>query len=53
MKGVVGVKWVFLVELPDRGGYGFLLPSSFILPVAESVFEGFKEVARRIGHTFK
>jgi len=29
-RGEAGIKWVFLVELPDRGRYGFLLPPRFI-----------------------
>lgn len=32
VKGAVGVKYAFTLELRDSGRYGFLLPASQILP---------------------
>jgi hypothetical protein len=45
-----GIKWTFLLELPPshreaKAPYGFLLPPNNIIPVAHSVFEGFRTVA--------
>ena len=47
------IKWTFLLELPPshrqaRAPKGFLLPSRYIIPVAQSVFEGFSVVALEI-----
>ncbi|CAB4066603.1 unnamed protein product [Lepeophtheirus salmonis] len=47
-KGALGIKWVYLIELPDRGRHGFLLPANLINPVSFSVFQGIREFARRI-----
>eukprot|EP00096_Caligus_rogercresseyi_P000121 TRINITY_DN1032_c0_g1_i1.p1 TRINITY_DN1032_c0_g1~~TRINITY_DN1032_c0_g1_i1.p1 ORF type:complete len:314 (-),score=58.90 TRINITY_DN1032_c0_g1_i1:1260-2201(-) len=47
-KGALGIKWVFLIELPDKGHHGFLLPPFLIQPVAFSVFQGIREFALRI-----
>ena len=49
-KVVAGIKWTFLVELPPshdqaKAPQGFILPPNNIIPVARSVFEGFKVVA--------
>ena len=41
-RGEAGIKWVYLLELPDRGFYGFLLPPRKIISTAKSVFQGFR-----------
>ena len=50
-KGEVGIKWVYLMELPDRGYFGFLLPRRYILPVGHSVLASLRAAAARISHT--
>ena len=50
-KGDMGIKWVFLLELPDRGYYGFLLPAYHIKPTAESIFQGIRALGVEISHT--
>ena len=59
-KSEAGIKWTFLLELPPthkqasflkKHEHGFLLPSTRIIPVAHSVFEGFKAVASEIFNT--
>ena len=49
-RGGAGIKWVFLMELPDRGFKGFLLPPREIIPVAKSVFQGFRAAISEINH---
>ena len=51
MKGVAGIKWVFLFELPDKGHHGFLLPARNIVPVAQGVLVGVRTAALRIANT--
>ena len=51
-----GIKWTFLLELPPSHKqaappYGFLLSPRNIIPVAYSVFEGFKAVALDISNS--
>ncbi|XP_022657946.1 carboxypeptidase A4-like [Varroa destructor] len=46
-----GVKYAFVAELCDQGDYGFLLPTSQILPTAIELFEGVKAVAKTIAST--
>ena len=50
VRGNLGVKWVYLLELPDRKGgpSGFRLPSSQIIPTAYSVFHAFRSGALAI-----
>ena len=43
--GEMGIKWVFLIELPDTGTFGFLLPATKIKGVGHSVFEGIRALA--------
>lgn len=50
-RGGAGIKWVFLMELPDRGFKGFLLPPREIIPVAKSVFQGFRSAISEISVT--
>ena len=50
VRGVAGIKWVYLVELPDTQ-HGFLLPNSRILPVATSNMEGLNRLATKIFET--
>merc|ERR1719412_1791577 len=44
-RGEMGIKWVFLIELPDTGTFGFLLPATKIKGVGHSVFEGIRALA--------
>ncbi|XP_064599321.1 carboxypeptidase B-like [Liolophura sinensis] len=44
-KGVAGIKWSYTVELPDTGRYGFILPASWIEPVAVEIIAGMKKFA--------
>ncbi len=43
-------RWVFLIELPDRGYHGFLLPASRIVPTAESAMAGLRAAAAEIAN---
>lgn len=47
-RGEAGIKWVFLMELPDRGFYGFLLNPREIIPTGQSVFQGFRAAISEI-----
>jgi hypothetical protein len=38
----LGIVHSYLIELRDRGEYGFLLPEDQIFPVAEEVMAGLK-----------
>ena len=52
-RGEAGIKWVFLMELPDKGFYGFLLPPRKIISTAKSVFQGLRagiSEINNIGH---
>merc|ERR1711997_889686 len=52
-RGEAGIKWVFLMELPDKGFYGFLLPPRKIISAAKSVFQGLRagiSEINNIGH---
>ncbi len=48
VKGAVGIKWVYLIELPDKDGLGFLLPASHIRPVARSALAAVRAAAAEI-----
>ena len=50
VRGVAGIKWVYLIELPDKQ-HGFLLPTSQILPVATTNMEGLNRLATKIFET--
>jgi carboxypeptidase A4 len=50
-RGSMGIKWVFLMELPDAGYHGFLLPAKNIVPVGRSIFEGIRALAVKVSHT--
>ena len=52
--GELGIKWVFLLELPDRmgGRHGFVLPAREIIPVGHSVFHGVRRAALEVRRTF-
>ena len=50
-RGDMGIKWVFLIELPDTGTFGFLLPANKIVPTGQSIFEGIRALAVTISHT--
>ncbi|XP_017891839.1 carboxypeptidase B-like [Ceratina calcarata] len=47
-KGVAGIKYVYTVELRDRGTYGFLLPASQIVPTAREIWAGIRTIARLV-----
>lgn len=36
----LGVSYTYIIELPDKGDYGFLLPPSFIVPVGQETWAG-------------
>ncbi|CAN7991945.1 unnamed protein product [Ixodes hexagonus] len=42
------VKYSFVVELRDRGLFGFILPREYIIPTGEELFNGVKAVALHI-----
>lgn len=46
VKGVVGVPYVYTIELRDQGYYGFLLPPEQILPASEETWEAIRVVAK-------
>jgi len=50
-RGDMGIKWVFLLELPDKGSFGFLLPANLIKSTGQSIFEGIRLLAVKISHT--
>jgi len=50
-RGEMGIKWVFLLELPDKGYHGFLLPAYHIKPTARSIFEGIRTLAVKVSDT--
>ena len=39
-QGGAGIRYSFTMELPPRGGSGFVLPKEQILPVGREVFAG-------------
>ena len=47
-KGVAGIKYVYTIELADTGKYGFVLPPSYIVPVAEDFFPCLKVSYERV-----
>ena len=46
-----GIKWVFLMELPDEGKHGFLLPAKYIGRVAGEAFAALRAATVRISYT--
>ena len=52
MRGHLGVKWVYLIELPSSFTFpGFLLPESEIVPTGKSVFHGIRAAALEVKKT--
>jgi len=49
-RGVAGIKWVYLIELPGKG-HGFLLPPKWIKHVASSSFAGLRGLVTAISRT--
>jgi len=49
-RGVAGIKWVYLIELPGKG-HGFLLPPARIKAVAASSFAGLRGLVTAISRT--
>jgi hypothetical protein len=47
----MGIKWVFLLELPDQGRHGFLLPAKYISRVAGEAFAALRAATVRISYT--
>lgn len=43
-----GIKYSYTIELSDTGRYGFVLPSSFIEPVAKESLAGLRVLAQQI-----
>lgn len=52
VKGYVGVKYCYTVELPGGGAHGFDLPPSRIRPVVEEIFQGIQVFAKFIEREF-
>ncbi|XP_057375607.1 carboxypeptidase B-like [Daphnia carinata] len=44
----IGIKYSYTFELPDRGTYGFMLPSSEILPVCKDFFPALNVFATKV-----
>merc|ERR1719412_1305942 len=47
-RGEMGIKWVFLIELPDKGTFGFLLPANSIKPTGRSILQGIRLMAVKV-----
>ncbi|XP_075210220.1 carboxypeptidase B-like [Lycorma delicatula] len=47
-KGKAGIKYSYTVELRDKGRYGFLLPSSQIIPTGRETFAAVKAMVKSI-----
>ncbi len=45
VKGVVGVKYSYTVELCDTGKHGFVLPSDFIEQTGAEMFDAIRTLA--------
>jgi len=43
-----GIKWVFLVELPDKGQYGFLLPPRLIESTGRAAMASLRAAAAAV-----
>ncbi|XP_041982100.1 carboxypeptidase B-like [Aricia agestis] len=43
-----GIKYSYTIELSDTGRYGFILPTSFIEPVAKESLAGLRVLARKL-----
>lgn len=43
-----GIKYAYTIELSDTGRYGFILPTSFIEPVAKESLAGLRVLASQI-----
>ena len=50
----MGIKWVFLFELPPgnfpNGPASFMLPARAIKPTAKSIFQAFRKMAVEVSH---
>ena len=52
-RGEMGIKWTYFLELPPTRSTrenGFMLPLKYILPTAESIFRGIREMGIQISH---
>lgn len=47
-KGKAGIKYSYTVELRDKGRYGFLLPSTQIIPTGRETFAAIKAIVKSI-----
>lgn len=52
VKGYVGVKYCYTVELPGGGAHGFDLPPNQIQKVVSDMFEGIKVLGRYVEREF-
>lgn len=43
-----GIKYTYTIELSDTGRYGFVLPTSFIEPVARESLAGLRVLAAQV-----
>ncbi|XP_045775011.1 carboxypeptidase B-like [Maniola jurtina] len=43
-----GIKYTYTIELSDTGRYGFVLPTSYIEPVARESFSGLRVLAKHV-----
>ena len=50
-RGEMGIKWVYLIELPDTGIFGFLLPPNKIVPTGHSVMKGIRMLTAKISES--
>ena len=46
--GVVGVPYVYTVELRDKGRHGFMLPRQQIIPTGEETWDAVKSITEEI-----
>ena len=53
VKGALGVKYAYTVELGDTGEHGFLLPTHFIDKTGEDMFEALCTLALDVARTTK
>lgn len=47
-KGSARIKYTYTIELRDTGRYGFILPSSFIIPTAKESLAAIKAIAEEV-----
>lgn len=45
-KAIARIKYSYTIELNDKGRYGFILPASYIIPVATESLAGLRQLAQ-------